>query len=356
MELQKLVIDEQERIFLNGVEIPHISEYCLKNSVEPKTAELTIKMHVAIKSIGKQENKEENTTSKTESRKMLDTIKTVKGYKILNSDWTCNGFQYEVGKTYEMKEKAFHFYKRLSQCCNGYVPGKEDKIVEVRAYGAIIITQNGEIYATMIKIEREVPWKEVLDKVNTGRNCTGFDNTGNYNSGNQNTGEKNEGCNNTGNYNIGYGNTGDLNVGSWNTGDYNTGKSNSGSYNFGHRNTGDYNTSYGNAGDWNKADYSSGCFNTIEQPMYLFNKISNWSHWDWENSKARYILNNITKYHAQIHMTKKEMTKGNQKNWNQLSQKEKEIVMAIPNFDKAIFKEMTGIDVDEQKGETETCS
>ena len=58
MELQKLVIDEQERIFLNGVEIPHILEYCLKNSVESKTAELTIKMHVAIDSIGKQENKE----------------------------------------------------------------------------------------------------------------------------------------------------------------------------------------------------------------------------------------------------------------------------------------------------------
>ena len=58
MELQKLVIDEQERIFLNGVEIPHILEYCLKNSVESKTAELTIKMHVAIDSIGKQENQE----------------------------------------------------------------------------------------------------------------------------------------------------------------------------------------------------------------------------------------------------------------------------------------------------------
>ena len=40
------------------------------------------------------------------------------------------------------------------------------------------------------------------------------------------------------------------------------------------------------------------------------------------------------------------MAKKNQKNWNKLSQKEKDIVMAIPNFDKAIFKEITGIDVD----------
>ena len=25
----------------------------------------------------------------------------VKGFKVFNPDWTCRGFQYEVGKTYE---------------------------------------------------------------------------------------------------------------------------------------------------------------------------------------------------------------------------------------------------------------
>ena len=33
----------------------------------------------------------------------------VKGYKMFNSDWTCKGFQYEVGKTYETKEKIGRF-------------------------------------------------------------------------------------------------------------------------------------------------------------------------------------------------------------------------------------------------------
>ena len=33
--------------------------------------------------------------------------------------------------------------------------------------------------------------------------------------------------------------------------------------------------------------------------------------------------------------------------WRGLSDHQKNIIVAIPNFDKAIFKEITGIDVDE---------
>ena len=40
------------------------------------------------------------------------------------------------------------------------------------------------------------------------------------------------------------------------------------------------------------------------------------------------------------------MAEERQKCWNELSQEQKDIVMAIPNFDKEIFKETTGIDVD----------
>ena len=43
--------------------------------------------------------------------------KVVKGYKVFNPDWTCRGFQYQVGKCYEIPEKpvvckrGFHFCK-----------------------------------------------------------------------------------------------------------------------------------------------------------------------------------------------------------------------------------------------------
>ena len=105
--------------------------------------------------------------------------------------------------------------------------------------------------------------------------------------------------------------------------------------------------------------------------MFFFNKLSNWTRENWEDSRAKFILDsimvspvkriyeeNMTDNEKEAHpeyqitgfylkeLTQKEMAKKNQKNWNKLSQKEKDIVMAIPNFDKSIFKEITGIDVD----------
>ena len=38
----------------------------------------------------------------------------VKGYKVFNPDWTCRGFQYEVGKIFEdVVIEVFIFVKKL---------------------------------------------------------------------------------------------------------------------------------------------------------------------------------------------------------------------------------------------------
>lgn len=43
----------------------------------------------------------------------------MEGYKVFESDWTCRGFQYEVGKTFEEDvtpsccNRGFHFCKEL---------------------------------------------------------------------------------------------------------------------------------------------------------------------------------------------------------------------------------------------------
>lgn len=44
----------------------------------------------------------------------------IKGYKVFNSDWTCRGFQYEVGKIFEEDiipsccDCGFHFCLKAS--------------------------------------------------------------------------------------------------------------------------------------------------------------------------------------------------------------------------------------------------
>ena len=279
--------------------------------------------------------------------------KVVKGYKVFNPDWTCRGFQYQVGKCYEIPEKpvvcekGFHFCEKLVDCYEYYDFDENNKVAEVTAYGDIDIDEYEKKYCTnKIKIEKELNWNEVLNMVNTGKNCTGFRNTGNRNTGNYNTGD----CN---------------------TGDYNTGDCNTGNYNTGGCNTGDRNAGYWNTGDWNTGNWNTGCFNTVEQKIFLFNKLSDWTMKDWINSEARSIFYDIRispvqkinkkdmtekekEQHPEYQTTgfylkelrSEEIAEERQKYWNQLSQKQKDIVMAIPNFDKEIFKEITGIDVD----------
>ena len=277
----------------------------------------------------------------------------MKGYKVFNKDWTCRGFQYEVGKTYEMEkapvccDRGFHFCERLVDCFNYYIFNSKNKVAEVEALGKIDKGDNKSC-TNKIKIVRELTWHEVLDLVNAGKDNTGKRNTGDYNTGDYNTGDRN-----TGN-----GNTGDRNTGDWNTGGWNKGN----------RNTGDYNTGGRNTGDWNSVDFSTGCFNTKTEKIRLFNKKSKWTYHDWINSEARSVMSNCpyTKtiwiyssgmtdsekekyptwectggYLKTIYVTKKDK----QKWWDELDDTEREAVMSLPNFDKEIFKEITGIEV-----------
>lgn len=237
----------------------------------------------------------------------------VKGFKVFNPDWTCNPngkpFQYEVGGIYEedvkpmVCDRGFHFCEKAADCFNYYQFNPENKVAEVIALGEV--NSDGTKSCTnKIQIVREIPWQELLEIVNTGKGCTGLCNSGDCNSG-----------------------------------------------------------------DWNKTNFSNGCFNTVEPKIYLFNKPSEWTYRDWLNSEARYLLNQIPgdvlEYIWLDNMTDEEKaahpeaetTGGYLKVldnsecaviwWRGLSDRQKNIIAAIPNFDKAIFKEITGIDVDE---------
>ena len=241
----------------------------------------------------------------------------VKGYKVFNPDWTCREKQYACPGKFEeenifMCRHGMHFCKKAADCFNYYNFDPNNKVAEVIAYGEVM--EEGDKCCTdKLEIVREVPWAELLEIVNTGKGCAGLCNSGNRNSGD------------------------------WNSGDC-------------------------NSGDWNKTSFSNGCFNTEEPKIYLFNKPSKWTYRDWLNSDARYLLNQIpgdvlewvwfddmTDAEKDAHPEAK-VTNGYLKEldnserctiwWNGLPSKQKAVIRAIPNFDVAIFKEITGIDVD----------
>ena len=238
----------------------------------------------------------------------------MKGYKVFKPDWTCRGYQFEVRKTFEEDvdpkccDRGFHFCTKASDCFNYYEFDCNNKVAEVEALGVIDThADDSKCSTNKIHIIRELTWNEVLELVNLGKACTGLCNSGNRNSGNR------------------------------------------------------------NSGDWNKTCFSNGCFNTESPKIFLFNKPSDWTYQDWLNSDARYILNcipsNVLEWIWSDDMTDEEKTEhpehqvtggflkhieketGRQMWWDGLSDHKKEIVLNLPNFDKTIFKEITGIDV-----------
>lgn len=284
---------------------------------------------------------------------MDEVSEGVRGYKVFNSDWTCRGKQYTCPGKFEENVKllicsrGIHFCKKAVDCFNYYDFNPDFHVAEVVAYGRVV-ERDDKCVTDKLEIVREISWHEVLDLTNTGNNCTGFKNSGDKNSGYWNSGDRNSGN----------GNSGNGNSGNWNSGDGNSGD----------RNSGDR-----NSGDWNKCSNSNGCFNTIpQQTIYMFNKPSNWSYADWLISRAAFTLSMApcgrTKWVALSAMTDVEKTEHPEavtvggflrkvevsaaevnRWWQSLPSNSKEEVLSLPNFDKAIFKEITGIDIDAER-------
>ena len=243
----------------------------------------------------------------------------VHGFKVFRPDWTCdptgyNPKQYTCPGKFEEEGEldvcghGMHFCQTAADCFNYYSFNSENKVAEVIAYGEVR-TEGDKSCTDKLEIVREIPWDEVLRIVNLGKNCTGRCNTGNRNTGNRNT------------------------------------------------------------GDWNKSSFNTGCFNTVEQKIMLFNKPSGMTYREWIDSDARYLLNQIPKdvvewvYEEDMTDEEKaahptyETTGGylkvlnesecGQLWWGSLSDRRKEIIKAIPNFDAEIFFQCTGIRVDE---------
>ena len=242
---------------------------------------------------------------------------SVKGYKVFNSDWTCRGKQYSCPGTFEefvspsVCNVGMHFCKNAADCFRYYDFDPNNHVAEVIAHGTVAEDEY-KCATNKLEIVREIPWAEVLEIVNTGKACTGRCNSGDQNSGDQNSGNQ-------------------------------------------------------NSGDWNATSFSNGCFNTVSPKIYMFNKPTDWTFERWLNCRARRLLNDIDdcqlEYvylsamtdeekaaHPEAETTggylKERTTADNAwKWWAGLSAADRNVILSLPNFDAAIFREITGIDV-----------
>jgi len=280
----------------------------------------------------------------------------------------------------ELPNTGFSFYRELFKCLGYYSFNPKNKVVEIEILGDIIGNPEWEEFTNKFKIIRELSWGEVLRRCNSGSGNSGYGNSGDcnvgfYNSGDYNTGGFNSGDYNTGEHNLGEHNTGSENVGNYNVGDCNFGAFNTGSENVGNYNVGDCNFGYKNSGDGNVGNYNSGdfntgncnfgTFNTITPKMSFFNKVSEIKYEEWIKHPAYFV---IQKFYLIPFIPQKDMTEKEKENfprymidrgylkkydykiacnmwWDKLTEDEKEIFQTIPNFDKDVFFEITGIEV-----------
>jgi len=202
---------------------------------------------------------------------------------------------------------------------------------------------------------------------NSGNRNSGNYNSGDYNSGNRNSGNRNSGDCNSGNCNSGNRNSGDYNSGNrnsgyYNSGNYNSGYYNSGNYNSGYYNSGNYNSGDYNSGNYNSGVYSNGFFNTKQHKIFIFDMPTKMTTSEFKNSTYFDALTSedliLTEW---INYTEKEKAKDKAKEliggylkkyeykeacqiwWNKLTKTNKQIIQSIPNFNKDIFFEITGI-------------
>ena len=246
-------------------------------------------------------------------------MKIVKGYKVFQPDWTCRGFQYEVGKTYHHEgsiglcSSGFHFCERLVDCFNYYSFNSENKVAEIVATDEVIKGDDKSV-TNNIEIVRELSWNDVLNLVNTGKGNTGFCNSGNRNSGNRNSGD-------------------------W------------------------------NSGMFNACNHANGLFNTKSPKISIFNKQTKMTYEEFQEKYPEaynllyYSRFRLIQWVCECDMTPEEKEahpeykvqegylkaytykEACQKMWDGFSKTERNKIKKLPNFDKNIFKEITGIEV-----------
>ena len=271
----------------------------------------------------------------------------------------CRGMQYEIGKEYKTSatsltkndlcsNKVLHYCDSLISVHDYYSCESDNRYCEIEVLGEEV-TDGFKFGSNHIRIVREIIGDELNTLMGKINGNTGLFNTGDRNAGNWNTGKKN---------------TGERNAGYWNAGNRNTGDCNTGDCNAGYSNTGNWNVGNRNAGYWNSCNNSNGVFCRKEPTVKLFDVDSRYTLSEFRNSKYYRALTsssfNLTDWVEYTDEEKKEdidkaMIGGYLKEytykeacknwWKNMSEDNKNTILSIPNFDKDVFEDITGIKI-----------
>ena len=112
-------------------------------------------------------------------------MKKITAYKILNHDYTCRGFKYEIGKTYrledengkliepELCDRGFHACAKLEQCFKYYSAAGWNHFVEVELSGKIKGNEKDKYCSNIITIVKEIELRDLSYNVRGASNVRG---------------------------------------------------------------------------------------------------------------------------------------------------------------------------------------
>ena len=244
----------------------------------------------------------------------------MKAYKIFNSDWTCKGFKYEIGKTYKLEgelsmcSNGFHACVEMANCFRFYSNSPENKYAIVELGGQVLGEGEEKQCASEITVVEEISHDEAVRLSNTGIGNTGISNSGDRNSGNWNSGNRN---------------SGDWNSGNWNSGDWNSGYFNT--------ITPDKILVFNRPckrNDWDKA----------QKPDLIYFELTDWVSWadmSEDEKKAHpkaYVCDGYLKTY--------EYKEAWKRSYENATPEDIELLKALPNFDADVFEKISGIKIE----------
>jgi len=163
-------------------------------------------------------------------------------------------------------------------------------------------------------------------------------------------------------------------TGNCSTGDESTGNRSTGNWSTGNWSTGNRSTGNRSTGCWSTNDKSTGHFCTEEtKNILVFNKdctIEDWNNCD----KPSFLYFNLTEWVADRNMTDQEKVDNDtshttggylksykykeafRKSWDKAEEADRKKVLSLPNFDNAVFLQISGIDVEKELAVKPTCA